>query len=93
MNSSKRNSMIIALAGDAKSKFLESIRLARQKEMKSSMCYYEEAEKQLSKAILINSKNTSEDIDLVLIHAQNHLMNAILLKDIASELIAFMDGL
>lgn len=87
---------IILNAGDARAKCLIALRKARNGE-------FEEAEKQLKEASesmveahkyqteLIQKEISEEqqEINLLMVHAQDHLMTALAIKDMVIELIEF----
>ena len=86
---------IISLSGDVKKKFLEAVKHAKNNEPEQAEVVYEEADDKLIKAHLkqtelINREAGGDKVEssLLLTHAQDHLMTAILLKDMAKE---FMD--
>lgn len=85
---------LIAISGNARSKAFESIRLAREGNISNAKKLYEEACKELYEAHetqseLIQAEAAGENIpvSLLLIHAQDHLMNALTVKDLANEII------
>lgn len=85
---------MIASSGEARSASLEAIRHAKAGEMDKAEQALETAAKSLSKAHdwqtqLIHREAAGEavPISLLLIHAQDHLMNAMTLKDLAREVI------
>ena len=86
---------IISLSGEVKKKFLEAVKHAKNNEPEQAAEVYEKADDKLIKAHLkqtelINKEAGGEKLEssLMLTHAQDHLMTAILLKDMAKE---FMD--
>ena len=86
---------IISLSGEVKKKFLEAVKHAKNNETELADEVYEEADDKLIKAHLkqtelINQEAGGDKLEssLLLTHAQDHLMTAILLKDMAKE---FMD--
>lgn len=86
---------IISLSGEVKKDFLEAVKHAKNNETEQAQKVYEEADDKLIKAHLkqtelINKEAGGEKLEssLLLTHAQDHLMTAILLKDMAKE---FMD--
>lgn len=85
---------IISLSGDVKKEFLHSVKLAKQNKFKEAREVFEKADEKLIKAHLkqtelINQEAKGEKIEtsLLLTHAQDHLMTAILLKEMAAEFI------
>ena len=86
---------IISLSGEVKKDFLDSVKHAKNNETEQAEKLYQEADDKLIKAHLkqtelINQEAGGEKLEssLLLTHAQDHLMTAILLKDMAKE---FMD--
>ncbi|PTV93624.1 PTS system cellobiose-specific IIA component/PTS system lactose-specific IIA component [Halanaerobium saccharolyticum] len=86
---------IISLSGEVKKKFLKAVKHAKNNEPEEAEDVFNEADDQLIKAHLkqtelINKEAGGEKLEssLLLTHAQDHLMTAILLKDMAKE---FMD--
>ena len=85
---------LIANSGDAKSSSIEAIRAARRKDFKLAEESIENARKLLNKAhksqtdlLTQEASGNSIEISLLLIHAQDHLMNAITTTDLAEEMI------
>ncbi|MFP4372629.1 MAG: PTS lactose/cellobiose transporter subunit IIA, partial [Halanaerobium sp.] len=81
---------IISLSGEVKKKFLEAVKHAKNNEPEKAAEVYEDADEKLIKAHLkqtelINKEAGGEKLEssLLLTHAQDHLMTAILLKDMA----------
>ena len=86
---------IISLSGEVKKKFLKAVEHAKNNEFEKAEKIYNEADEKLINAHLkqtdlINKEADGEKLEssLLLTHAQDHLMTAILLKDMAKE---FMD--
>ncbi len=85
---------IIANSGDAKSLVFEAIQLAKTGSEEAALAKLTQAEEKLGAAhreqttlIQAEAQENGVPVSLLLIHAQDHLMNAILLKDLARELI------
>lgn len=85
---------IIVNGGDARASSLKAIRSARKGDIKEAESLMERAANSLAKAHevqtdLIQSEARGEtiDISLLVIHAQDHLMNALTVNEIALELI------
>lgn len=86
---------LIALAGDARSKAFEALRLAKEDK-------FDEAEKMMTEAgesslqahhqqTALLTKEANGDhtpVDVMLVHAQDHLMTSILAQELISEIIA-----
>lgn len=85
---------LISHSGDAKSLLMEAIAEAKEGAFEKAKRKIDEASEKLNLAhqvqtSLIQSEAGGEkqEASLLLIHAQDHLMNAILLKDLATEFI------
>jgi PTS system cellobiose-specific IIA component len=85
---------LITASGSAKSHAMEAIGLAKEGDIAGAREAIVEAEKNLSEAHksqtnLIQSEARGEkvEVSILLVHAQDHLMNAILMKDLATEFI------
>lgn len=85
---------LITHSGDAKSLLFEAIQLAKSGEINSANEKIEAAEGHLAEAHkiqtgLIQSEARGEktEVSLLLVHAQDHLMNAIMFKDLSKEMI------
>lgn len=85
---------IVAYAGDARSKLLEALKLAKQGEFDKTDALIKEAEEALADAHraqteMLAKEAGGEDLELgfIMIHGQDHLMTTILLKDIIHDLI------
>ncbi len=85
---------IIGRSGEAKSAAIEAIQSAKENDFKGAEALLQEAVEKLSEAHkeqtkLIQSEAGGEkvEISLLMIHAQDHLMNAINMKDLASEFV------
>lgn len=83
---------IINFSGDARSLSMEAISFAKNGDINKAMKYLEDANSKLSEAHRSQTKLISEEangvnkpISLLLVHAQDHLMNAITIKDMAIE--------
>ncbi|GGE52499.1 PTS cellobiose transporter subunit IIA [Pullulanibacillus camelliae] len=83
---------LILFAGDAKCLCQEAITIAKKEEFTRALDLLEEARIHLLKAhniqtqlISEEAKGISMDINLILIHAEDHLMNAINFRDMAVE--------
>ncbi|WP_353095333.1 PTS lactose/cellobiose transporter subunit IIA [Tissierella praeacuta] len=85
---------IINFSGEARSFCMEAIGYAKSGEPKKARDAMEEANNKLSEAhksqtLLIQEEARGEEkrISLLLVHAQDHLMNAITVRDMANEFI------
>lgn len=85
---------LITHSGDAKSSLFEAIHFAKEGNFKEAEAKIEAAESQLAMAhkiqtglIQTEAQGEKTEVSLLLIHAQDHLMNAIMFKDLTKELI------
>ncbi|MDF2680804.1 MAG: lactose/cellobiose transporter subunit [Brevibacillus sp.] len=85
---------LILHGGNARSLAMEAIALAKNKDMSGAQKALEQAGEELSKAhqnqtAFIQKEVSGEktEISMLLIHAQDHLMNAMTIKDLASEFV------
>ncbi len=88
---------LIANAGDARSYSVEAIRCARKKDFDKADEYLKQADVALLEAhkaqtdLLFKEANGEKtEFSVLLIHAQDHIMNAMTVKDLASELIEIL---
>lgn len=91
---------IISLSGEVKKEFLKAVKYAKNNEFEQAKEVFDEADDKLIKAHLkqtelIKQEANGDKIEgsLMLTHAQDHLMTAILLKDMAKEFIDLYDRL
>lgn len=85
---------IIVNAGNGRSKSIEAIRLAKEGRIREAKALHEEACGDLAKAHEVQSKlihdeaaGNHQEVTLLMVHAQDHLMNAMTVKDLAQEMI------
>lgn len=85
---------LILHGGNARSLAMEAITLAKNKDMPGAQNALIRAGEELTRAhhiqtVLIQKEVSGEKMELsmLLIHAQDHLMNAITIKDLASEFV------
>lgn len=85
---------IVAYAGEARSKLIEALKLAKQGDFDKTDAVIKEAEESLADAHraqteMLAKEASGEDLELgfIMIHGQDHLMTTILLKDIIHDLI------
>lgn len=85
---------IILLAGNGRSSAMEAIQEAKKnnfdvalKKIKESKSELNEAHKFQTELLQKEAQGKNKDINLLLIHAQDHLMTSLLLKDVASEIV------
>ncbi|GLO66941.1 MULTISPECIES: PTS lactose/cellobiose transporter subunit IIA [Oceanobacillus] len=86
---------IILHAGNARSEAMEALQLARNGEFNEAELKLETADKEFTEAHHIQTSllqdeanGTIPEFSIILIHAQDHLMNALTVKDLAIEMIA-----
>ena len=94
MNIEEQIMQIILFSGNAKNTAFEAIQAAKEKDHEQAKECIEKANQELINAhrvqtTLIQSEIRGEKIEitLLLIHAQDHLMNAITFKDLAIEFV------
>ena len=91
---------IISFAGDAKSLSMEAIIKAKKGNIEEAKNIVEKAKEQIVKAHDLQMKliqnevsGNKTELSILLIHAQDHLMNAITFKDLAGEFIDLYETL
>jgi PTS system cellobiose-specific IIA component len=89
---------IIAGAGDAKSYAMEAIYIAREGKYEEARISLEKAKEALRdthsiQTDLITKEMQGEkmELQLIMVHAQDHLMSAVLLKDLATEIVTMYE--
>jgi PTS system cellobiose-specific IIA component len=89
---------IILHAGEARSHALEALKAAREHKFTEAQASLALAKKQLIAAHQIQTellqaeaRGEKQEINLLLIHAQDHLMTAILAKDLIEEMILMFE--
>ncbi|WP_110954636.1 PTS lactose/cellobiose transporter subunit IIA [Anaerosinus massiliensis] len=94
MNSEQIVFTMILHAGDARSHALEALRCARKGEFSKAEDLMGKAKAELIEAhhiqtelLQAESRGEKQEVNLLLIHAQDHLMTAILAKDLIEEMI------
>ncbi len=85
---------LIVNSGDARSKAMEAIGIAKNGEISKARKYLEEAKEYLAKAHQFQTDMIQEEADgnvekitMLMAHAQDHLMNAITVIDLAREFV------
>lgn len=85
---------IIVNGGNARSHAMTAIQLAKSGKIEEARKEIEEAEKELAKAHEVQTQliqdeaaGNAKEVTLLMVHAQDHLMNAITVKDLAQEFI------
>lgn len=91
---------IILHGGNARSSAMEAIGYAKKGDIVTARKYMEDAAKELSEAHKIQTQLIQKEaagdkieISLLMIHAQDHLMNALTIKDLAKEFIDLYEKL
>ncbi|MNW40235.1 Lichenan-specific phosphotransferase enzyme IIA component [compost metagenome] len=86
--------VLIAMSGAARSQAMEAIMLAKQNNSAAAAEVLDAASKELKEAHKVQTQLIQEEaggakheITLLLIHAQDHLMNAMTVKDLAKEFV------
>ena len=87
--------MLLVDGGNARSRAMEAIDLAKRGEHELALAKLEEANEYINKAhdaqtnlLTKEALNDSQQVTLLMVHAQDHLMNAITVRDLA---ISFVD--
>lgn len=87
MEESEQIMTLVAHAGYSHSKFIEALHAASQKDYTKYQEFINEGEEYLLEAQKINSLLMSEKVlmqpSMLMMHAQDYLMNAITLKEVA----------
>ncbi|MGF1698061.1 PTS lactose/cellobiose transporter subunit IIA [Vibrio lamellibrachiae] len=85
---------LITNAGQAKSEYMQAIRFAKIGDFDNAAQSLDEGRKFLNFAHEVQTKLIGLDqgegkvkVTLVMVHAQDHLMNAVLMKELASEFV------
>ena len=94
MNIEQLTMKLIVESGTAKSKDMEAIESARNGDIQDAQRLYSESDKALTAAHEIQTDLIQEEADgaestasMILVHAQDHLMSAMLVHDFAQEFI------
>lgn len=85
---------LIVNGGNARSKAMEAIQYAKSGDIEKARELHQEACNELNKAHEVQTELIQEEaggnsvtVTLLMVHAQDHLMNAITVKDLAQEFI------
>lgn len=85
---------LLVQAGSARSSLLSALRIARSGDISAAINLVEEAKLFISSAHKIQTELIGLDegsgkipVSLILVHAQDHLMNAMLIQELASDMI------
>jgi PTS system cellobiose-specific IIA component len=94
MNYEEKIMQLIVNGGNAKSKSIEAIHIAREGKNDEARALLEMASVDLAKAHEIQmefieeeANGHAQEVTILMVHAQDHLMNAITVKDLAAEFI------
>ena len=99
MNTEQISFKIISLAGDAFAKLIEALRMAKKGELQQVETLINEAKEQVNEAhnvqtdlIVKEAQGEKAEFSVLLIHAQDTLMNTILTMTLVEEMIGmYMD--
>ena len=91
---------LIVDAGSARSYAMQAIQLAKEGNFEDANEALENADKDMSKAhgmqtdlIQKEAKGNKTEIDLFMVHAQDHIMTAMLARDMAREIVELYEKL
>ncbi|MFD2627821.1 PTS lactose/cellobiose transporter subunit IIA [Oceanobacillus kapialis] len=94
MNTEEISFHIILHGGNARSCAMEAMRFAKDADFTSASEKIKEAKKELGKAhrfqtdlIQGEAKGERKEVNVLLVHAQDHFMNAMTITDLANEMI------
>lgn len=94
MNFESIATKLIVNSGNARSKAMESISLAKNGEISAARAKCKESSESLSAAHKLQAEIIGQEsegaggiVSLLIIHAQDHLMNALTIKELANEFI------
>ena len=94
ITSEEKSFTLILHAGNAKSSFMEAVNFANNGEFEKAKEKIEEGEAELNEAhqmqtdLLVKmAKGDVVPVDILMVHAQDHLNSAILMKDFANQII------
>jgi cellobiose PTS system EIIA component len=89
---------MILHAGDARSNALEALRSAREQKFSEAAGFMAKAKQKLIDAhhiqtnlLQAEASGAKQEISLLLMHAQDHLMTAMLAKDLLEEMILMLE--
>lgn len=89
---------LIAVAGDARSEAMHGIQLAKKGELEEARLVIKNAEERLLQAhqlqtdlIQQEASGNKVDVNIILVHSQDHLTSAILTIDLAKEMVDLYD--
>jgi len=91
---------LIVDAGSAKSYAMEGIQLAKEGKIQEAKAALEQANEELSKAhrvqtdlIQQEARGNRTEMNLFMVHAQDHIMTAMLARDLAGEIVELYERL
>lgn len=91
---------IIVNSGDARSYAMNSIKLAKENRIDEAKNYMKQCSEFLEKAHNIQSKliqdeaaGKNQEVTLLMVHAQDHFMNALTVRDLAQEFIDLYESI
>lgn len=91
---------LITYAGDARSLAIQAIRIARQGDFSQAKELMKECESKMieahtfqSQLIFSETNGVAITISLLMVHAQDHVMNALTIKELAIEMIGMLEEL
>ena len=91
---------IVAYAGDARSKYVEALNYANEGNFGEAEKLIEEASELINEAhkvqtnmIQMEAAGNKVDVSFLMVHAQDHLMNAITIKELAQEIVWMKEGI
>ncbi len=91
---------IILHAGNARSSAMEAIAFAKEGKFTEAKDKLEDAKKELNEAhhsqtelIQAEARGESVDVNVILVHSQDHLMTAMAIKDLAVEFVELYEKL
>ncbi|MBA4492885.1 PTS lactose/cellobiose transporter subunit IIA [Paenactinomyces guangxiensis] len=91
---------LILYAGNAKSLAMEAISLAKERKLEEARQRLEEADREMSRAHQIQTAFIQQEaagekteITMLMIHAQDHLMTSITVKELAAEFVDLYERL
>ncbi|MBM7587915.1 PTS system cellobiose-specific IIA component [Bacillus pakistanensis] len=94
MDSLEVSFQLILHSGNARSYAMEAITLAKKRNFTAALKSLEESGKELTEAhniqttlLQTEASGTPIDLSILLVHAQDHLMNSITVKDLAGEMV------
>lgn len=88
---------LISCGGEARSLAIKAIRAAREEKFEEADSLIEKSIEKMNEAhqaqtelLFAEANNNTPMVSLLMVHAQDHVMNAITVKDLAIEMIAMM---